>query len=413
MVSVRVVERPVDPVVDMVAVGDLLVAAPWTMVADALHRGAGGRLPTVHVEPVLLDVLPVLRVEMPVVQVVGVVSVPDLGVPATGPMCVRMLPVLLAGHHRPPAPHRLPAIRRRQRMAAVLVAAGLAVASCGGRGAPGGRGDQTRLVGAATIAPLADLVGRVAGPAWTIRTVVPPGSSAHTFEPAPKDVRRLAGARLVVVVGGEYDGWAARLAATASREAVVLDAGAAAGVGRHGKTDVEDDPHWWLSPPLARASLAAITQALSRIDPDGADGYRLRAAETSREIDRLDEEIAARLAPFRGRSFFAAHPAWPHFAARFGLRQAGSIEPAPGREPSPRELRALVDTARAGGVGVLFTEPQFPASAARVVASDGGLSLSLLDPIGGVPGRGSYFEMMRFNAASLEKALGERRDGRG
>ena len=409
MVSVRMVERPVDAVVDVVAVGDRLVTAPWPVVADAFHRRAGGRLPAAHLEPVLVDVLPVRRVEMAVVQVGGVGPVPDLGGPATGAVRVRVLRVLLAGHPRPPAPHRLPVFRRRQRRAAILVAAWLAGASCAGRREPAGGGEPIRLVAAATIAPLADLVGRVAGPAWTIRTVVPPGSSAHSFEPAPKDVRLLAGARLLVVVGGEYDGWAARLAAMASRKAVILDAGAAAGNGE----GEEDDPHWWLSPPLARASLPAIAQVLSRIDPEGADGYRLRAAETSREIDRLDEEIAARLAPFRGRSFFAAHPAWPHFAGRYGLRQAGSIEPAPGREPSPRQLRALVDTARAGGVGVLFTEPQFPDSAARVIASEGGLSLSLLDPIGGVPGRGSYFEMMRFNAAALERALGTGKDGRG
>jgi len=80
---------------------------------------------------------------------------------------------------------------------------------------------------------------------------------------------------------------------------------------------------------------------------------------------------------------------------------AGSIEPAPGREPSPRQLRALIDEARAGGFDVLFTEPQFPESAARAIASDAGLRIGLLDPIGGVPGRATYFEMMRFNGAAL------------
>ena len=78
-----------------------------------------------------------------------------------------------------------------------------------------------------------------------------------------------------------------------------------------------------------------------------------------------------------------------YFADRYGLVEAASIEPVPGREPSPRELKALVLEGRRGGLGRLFTEPQFPPAAARVVAREANLTLTLVDPIGGVPGRGA------------------------
>ncbi len=77
----------------------------------------------------------------------------------------------------------------------------------------------------------------------------------------------------------------------------------------------------------------------------------------------------------------------------------------PGREPSPRELKALVVEGRRGGLGRLFTEPQFPPAAARVVASEAGLALTLVDPIGGVPGRETYPALMRFNAAAFRRGL--------
>jgi ABC-type Zn uptake system ZnuABC Zn-binding protein ZnuA len=77
----------------------------------------------------------------------------------------------------------------------------------------------------------------------------------------------------------------------------------------------------------------------------------------------------------------------------------------PGREPSPRELGALIQRARGEGLPSLFTEPQFPEAAARVVAEDAGLRVQLVDPIGGVPGRSTYIEMMRFNAAAFRKGL--------
>ena len=66
------------------------------------------------------------------------------------------------------------------------VAVALSVAACGAppRDLSGGR-----PVAVATIAPLADLVRSVAGPGWTVRTVIPPGTSPHVFEPEPSDLR--------------------------------------------------------------------------------------------------------------------------------------------------------------------------------------------------------------------------------
>jgi ABC-type Zn uptake system ZnuABC Zn-binding protein ZnuA len=385
------------------------------MVAlGAVQRGASCREPAVHVQVVLVVVGAVRRVEMAVVEIIDVVAMGDSLMSAARAVYVRMISVLGAGHLVPPSGDRLPAPVRRQRISAptlagvLLLAVALPPAAGCARPAASGRN-----VAAATISPLSDLLARVAGSGWEVRTIVPPGTSPHMFEPTPRDVRRLSGARLVVTVGGGYDDWAGQLARAAASGSALLDAGGSLGIGleaggghegyshAHGAGGDEVDPHWWLSPPLAARAIGVMAEALCRIDPAGAGGYRARGADTVAEIDRLDRELAAALAPFKGKAFLAAHPAWPHFVARYGLRMAGSIEPAPGREPSPRELRALVDEARAGGFDVLFTEPQFPESAAMAIASDAHLRVGLLDPIGGVPGRATYFEMMRFNGAAL------------
>ena len=91
--------------------------------------------------------------------------------------------------------------------------------------------------------------------------------------------------------------------------------------------------------------------------------------------------------------------------------EAASIEPVPGREPSPHDLKALVEEGRRGGLGRLFTEPQFPPAAARVVAQEAQLELTLVDPIGGVPGRETYPALMRFNADAFRRGLLGARSG--
>ena len=275
-----------------------------------------------------------------------------------------------------------------------------------------------------TIAPLADLVRSVAGPEWTVRTVIPPGTSPHVFEPEPSDLRKLVGARVVVVAGAGYDDWMRRALSSCASQAHVHDAAASIGVGHghalpeghaedeghgghegHAHGALGEDPHWWLSPVLAARSLAPIAEAVAAVDPARADGYRRRARETAERYLALDREIAAKLAPVRGSRFVSAHRAWVYFADRYGLVEAASIEPVPGREPSPHELKALVTEGRRGGLGRLFTEPQFPPAAARVVAQEASLELTLVDPIGGVPGRETYPALMRFNADAFRRGL--------
>ncbi len=320
---------------------------------------------------------------------------------------------------------------RRSSLGAVLAGAAMlaAVPGCGGRARTGAEGPP---VAVATIAPLADLVRRVAGPEWIVRTVIPPGTSPHVFEPEPSDLRKLLGARAVFVAGAGYDDWMRKVLSACASRAPVHDAAKALGIGPgrgwtegagheasaeereahgdhahdgHAHGILGEDPHWWLSPELAGRSLHGIAEAFAAVDPIQAEAYRSRAREAAADLAALDQEIAARLAPVRGSRFVSAHRAWAYFADRYGLVEAASIEPVPGREPSPRELKALVSEGRRGGLGRLFTEPQFPPAAARVVADEAGLELTLVDPIGGVPGRATYPELMRFNADAFLKGL--------
>ena len=315
----------------------------------------------------------------------------------------------------------------RRLAAAALAGLFLAPAGCA-RDRPPAGGEPP--VAVATIAPLADLVRSVAGPGWTVRTVIPPGTSPHVFEPDPSDLRKLVGARLVVVAGAGYDDWMRRALAACASHARVLDAAESIGVGPgHGVADdhgageehagaearagheghahgvLGEDPHWWLSPVLAARSLGPIAEALAGVDPARAEDYRRRARETAETYLALDREIAEKLAPLKEKRFVSAHRAWVYFADRYGLVEAASIEPVPGREPSPSELRALVEEGRRGGLGRLFTEPQFPPAAARVVAREARLELTLVDPIGGVPGRETYPALMRFNADAFRRGL--------
>ncbi len=60
---------------------------------------------------------------------------------------------------------------------------------------------------AVSIFPIYDLTRRVAGDRFDVLLVLPPGRSEHGYEPTPKEIMRLEGAKLGIAVGHGMDGW--------------------------------------------------------------------------------------------------------------------------------------------------------------------------------------------------------------
>jgi ABC-type Zn uptake system ZnuABC Zn-binding protein ZnuA len=57
------------------------------------------------------------------------------------------------------------------------------------------------------------------------------------------------------------------------------------------------------------------------------------------------------------------------------------------------------------GIKAVFTEPQLARRPAEVVAEAGGVPVFEIDPLGGVPGKMRYEELIRSNAKVLNEAL--------
>jgi ABC-type Zn uptake system ZnuABC Zn-binding protein ZnuA len=295
---------------------------------------------------------------------------------------------------------------RRRRWALVVAAALLAL--WGGVGA--------RPSVAVSIHPLFDLVRQVAGEHADVRRVLPPGASPHTFDPTPRDVGRIAAADLVVVNGG-LDLWLLELVeATGSRATVVeviadarvLDALREAFpelVPADGASALAFNTHVWLDPLTMREAAYVVADALTEVDPANAASYAAAAERVRQELLELDAELSALLSPVQGAAFVPFHDAWPYFAARYGLDLIVEIEPFPGREPSPAYLRYALDAIAASGAQAVFSEAQLNRRPAEVVADEAGVALFELDPLGGLPGRESYAELLLHNARVIAEGL--------
>jgi zinc transport system substrate-binding protein len=168
----------------------------------------------------------------------------------------------------------------------------------------------------------------------------------------------------------------------------------------------QGNPHVWLDPVLAKDICRRIAQAFIQADPAHQKDYENNLAAYLAELDNLHADISKEVDTFRLRDYVTFHPAFTYFSRRYGLREVGVIEAAPGREPSPGHLQRIIAAIKKSGVKAVFAEPQLSSRVAEVIAQEAGVKVLLLDPLGGRPPYGSdYLKLMRQNLAVLAQAL--------
>jgi zinc transport system substrate-binding protein len=282
---------------------------------------------------------------------------------------------------------------------------------------------------AASIVPLADFCRQIGGNKVEVEVLIPPGASPHTFEPSPRVLAGLAKARVLVEVGSGLEPWLDKFiqAQPADKRPAVLEAtqgieliaevpepvkvGAKQGhphaaEAGHAHESGTGNPHVWLDPIYAQEICRRIAVAFEKADPENKGVYEQNLARYLQQLAQLDQEIRTATASFRLREFVGFHPSFSYFARRYGLREVGIIEVAPGREPTPRAFQNIIEAIRRYGIKVIFSEPQFSPRIAEVLARDAGVKVLMLDPIGGrSPYNDSYIAMMRYNVSTMAQAM--------
>jgi ABC-type Zn uptake system ZnuABC Zn-binding protein ZnuA len=207
---------------------------------------------------------------------------------------------------------------------------------------------------------------------------------------------------------------ASRLSATAAIEAI--DA-ALHGEGTRPPGDsaaliddivfAEGDPHLWLDARNMAGYAANIRDALIRVHPEGADGYRERARALIAELNALHDELIATLAviPAERRKIVVFHDAFQYFAAAYDFEVIASVAPAnPNQSTSAAAIAEIIRTVRAAGVPTIYREPQYSSQSLDLIARDSEAQVGIIHSIPSETAP-TYAAMMRANAEALVQGL--------
>lgn len=244
-----------------------------------------------------------------------------------------------------------------------------------------------------TIEPLRYFVNKIAGNDYQVETLVPEGADPESYDPAPAQLIRLSNARLFFKVGhlGVEEIWKKSIEETAPEITIInTSEGFVPPLPEHNSENIvhdhhghshggEGDPHTWSSIEGARTIALNIKKALIDTYPSDSSNFEQNYQSLTVEIDSVESALIELLLPIENRSFMIYHPSLTYFAGEFGFNQL-PIE-TEGKEPSPKQLKQLIEKARNEKVKVIFIQREFDTKQAETIAKETGTSLIEIAPL--------------------------------
>ena len=237
-----------------------------------------------------------------------------------------------------------------------------------------------------TLEPLRYFTEAIAGDQYQVISMLPKGSSPESYDPTPQQLIQLSQSQAYLRIGhiGFEQAWMKKLEANCL-EMKVFDTSKGMDLIRgeghwHGDHYHEGgvEPHTWNSTRNASIIADNICQALSELDTEHQAYYQHRTDSLKKIIVQTDLEIRTLLEK-ADSTFLIYHPALSYFARDYNLKQI-SIEEN-GKEPSPAQLKKLIETCRKENAHVVFVQEEFDKRNAQLIADELGVNVITINPL--------------------------------
>lgn len=285
-----------------------------------------------------------------------------------------------------------------------------------------GEGGKKRVVSLSPV--LTDFAREVGGDRVEVEGMVPAGKDPHLFEMTPKEVRKMAGADVILASGLGMESYLGKLRGALGKGVLVVEVGErvkplegecqAGGHGEeaHGHHHGHDhgvNPHWWHSVGNAEIAVEVIRGVLGEIDPENKAYYDANAAEYLKKLGELKKWIEAEVAglPEEKRVLITTHDALGYFAKDFGFRVLPISGISTADHPTTKKVREVIDEIRAEGVKAIFVESTGNPKMLKEIARESGVRMGGVLFVDGL-GAGeadTYEKMMRSNVVVMMRGL--------
>ena len=260
----------------------------------------------------------------------------------------------------------------------------------------------------ASFYPLYEFTKIIGGERIDVSVIIPSGIEPHDWEPTIQDLQKIKNADMIVINGAGLEPWITKLVSV-NPDILIVDT--SAGISLLEKNNhvfnnkIQNDPHIWLDPVLAKKQIQNIVDDLIRIDPQNADYYQENANAYNTKLILLDNKIRNELSICVKKDFLAFHDAFSYFANEYDLNQNTIIGVNPSEEPTAVTLQQIIQKAQDLDLHVIFTEEAVNPRVSEVIADEIGAKVLTLSPIEIYEKNSDYIKRMEQNLSNLKEEL--------
>jgi ABC-type Zn uptake system ZnuABC Zn-binding protein ZnuA len=283
----------------------------------------------------------------------------------------------------------------------------------------------------ATLHPiLADLAQQVGGANVEVVEILKPGADVHHFEPAPKDLAEMRGAKLLLASGKGLESFLDKLRDSLGAGVKLVEVGAKIpsipfeehhhehGDKEHAEKDHEDehdhhhhgseDPHWWHSAENMKRAARIVADELSAVDPANAAAYAAGAKAASKRFGELKSWAQKEIAKVgkKDRLLVTAHGAFGYFCKEYGFEPISLLGIGRSDDASSKHVAETIEEIREHGIKAVFPEDQANPKVLAEIAQSTGVKIGEPLIADGTAKVAHTFEtMLAHNVRSIVAAL--------
>jgi zinc/manganese transport system substrate-binding protein len=277
---------------------------------------------------------------------------------------------------------------------------------------------QAALIKVASLHPIvSDLAKQVGGANVEIIEILKPGGDIHHFEPAPKDIAAMRGAKLLLASGKELETYLGKLRESLGAGVKLVEVGekipSIPYVCNHDHGDESHnhgdfDPHWWHSAENMKRAARIMAEVLTEADPANEAAYEASAKNVSKRFDELKrwaQKEIAKVSP-TDRKLVTAHSAFGYFCKEYGFEPISLLGVGRNDDADSKHVAETIAVIREHGIKVVFPEDQAnPKVLAEITRSTGVKIGDLLVADGTAKNAHTFETMLAHNVRAIVAAL--------
>ncbi|MBH0231212.1 metal ABC transporter solute-binding protein, Zn/Mn family [Halobacillus yeomjeoni] len=287
-----------------------------------------------------------------------------------------------------------------------------------------------------TIYPLEYFTEQIGGEYVNVKSILPPGSDPHTYEPTTKEMVKMAEADAFIYSGATLEGYAEKISSTIQPEDVkVVEAAHGIDLEKHehdgelinhaqdndtenhsdsheGHNHEGNDPHIWLDPLRSVQMAENIKDALVELKPEREALFNENFNDLKERLNELDQKYHEVLSSLPGDEIIVSHAAYGYWEQAYGLEQIAISGLDPSNEPSQKELERIIEEGKGKKIDHILFEQNVTPKIAKVVQKEIGADLLRVHNLSvrteeDLKQEEDYFTLMDQNLEVLKKALSE------